>query len=269
MAKDTFYFQHDYNARNDEKILELRASYGPLGYGVFWMLIETMAENENAGINRKFITGLSISYGLAKDELIKIIDQCLYLDLFFEEGGFLFSKRLLKHMDFRTERAETGKRGAEKKWSTVREKKAIFKEMVLFFNNTCVRCRGESGLLNVERDHIIPSYQGGPDTPYNWQPLCARCNSSKGPERIDHRIKYCIDHGLTMPESWLSEKEPIAKNGIGKERIEKDKKVIFGVSFSEDMKAVTLTDGTIQELDLDQLRRVKEGGYKPHYVKKK
>ena len=86
---------------------------------------------------------------------------------------------------------------------TVREKKLEFKRMVIFFEYTCVRCRGESGLERVERDHIIPSYKGGLDEPSNYQPLCARCNASKGPESIDHRIKYCEDHNLVMPEEWL------------------------------------------------------------------
>lgn len=48
----------------------------------------------------------------------------------------------------------------------------------------CVRC----GTLGpVVRDHIVPVYQGGSDGLDNLQPLCASCNSSKGPESVDHR----------------------------------------------------------------------------------
>ncbi len=47
------------------------------------------------------------------------------------------------------------------------------------FNGKCVRCLGESGLINVERDHIIPVCLGGSDAIFNIQPFCARCNSSK------------------------------------------------------------------------------------------
>ena len=85
-----------------------------------------------------------------------------------------------------------------------KKSRLIFKEMKLFFKNTCVRCYGKSGLLNVERDHIIPSYQGGSNLPSNWQPLCARCNASKGPEKIDHRIEFCKKYGLIMPKEWIS-----------------------------------------------------------------
>lgn len=86
---------------------------------------------------------------------------------------------------------------------TVREGKKLFKEMVMFFNNTCVRCEGESGLINVERDHIIPTYQGGDNNITNWQPLCAKCNASKGPERIDWRIIYAKKHNLIIPKDWI------------------------------------------------------------------
>ena len=86
---------------------------------------------------------------------------------------------------------------------TVREKKALFRQMKDLFINTCVRCDGESNLLNVERDHIIPSYQGGIDHVTNWQPLCARCNASKGPETIDWRIPFAKKHDITIPKDWL------------------------------------------------------------------
>ena len=57
MAKETFYFQHDYSARNDERILELRAEFGWEGYGIYWAILESIAENTNGGINRVAIGG--------------------------------------------------------------------------------------------------------------------------------------------------------------------------------------------------------------------
>lgn len=59
----------------------------------------------------------------------------------------------------------------------------------------CLRC-GATGRL--QKDHIVCLYRGGSDAITNLQPLCNRCNSSKGPCTIDHRV------GLpeTRPE-WL------------------------------------------------------------------
>lgn len=36
MAKN--WFPHDYFAKDDQKILELRAQYGAKGYGIWWMI---------------------------------------------------------------------------------------------------------------------------------------------------------------------------------------------------------------------------------------
>jgi len=116
MAKDTYYFSHDYNARNDEKILELRVKYGAEGYGLFWMLVETMAENENGGAKASLIGGLSLGYGVAKEKLLEFIDYCIDIELFYKEEGFIFSRRMKKHKDFRLKLSEKGKEGAEKRW---------------------------------------------------------------------------------------------------------------------------------------------------------
>lgn len=42
--KETFYFSHDYNSRNDEKILKLIQKEGWEGYGIYWALIEKLYE---------------------------------------------------------------------------------------------------------------------------------------------------------------------------------------------------------------------------------
>lgn len=39
MKKETYYFSHDLNARNDPKILILRSVYGLEGYRRYWVLI--------------------------------------------------------------------------------------------------------------------------------------------------------------------------------------------------------------------------------------
>lgn len=45
--KDTYYFPHDYNARNDQKIKMLIEKYQMVGYGIFWALVEELYNNDN------------------------------------------------------------------------------------------------------------------------------------------------------------------------------------------------------------------------------
>lgn len=116
MAKETFYFTHDYNARNDDKILELRSKYGAEGYGIFWMIVETMAENENGGVKATLIGGLSLGYGVAKATLLEFIHYCIEIGLFYKNDDFLFSKRMLTHKELRNMLSVSGKAGAKKRW---------------------------------------------------------------------------------------------------------------------------------------------------------
>ena len=116
MAKDTYYFSHDYNARNDEKVLELRSNFGAEGYGLFWMLLESMAETEDGKLNLSLIGGLSLGYGVAKERLKEVIDFCINVDLFQQELQFFCSKRMVEHKNFRKELSQQGKDGADKRW---------------------------------------------------------------------------------------------------------------------------------------------------------
>jgi len=76
MAKETNYFSHDYNARNDEKIKALIRKHGMEGYGVFWAIVEELYNNSNIlkldteglaydlRVDNKLITSVIESFGL-------------------------------------------------------------------------------------------------------------------------------------------------------------------------------------------------------------
>ena len=45
--KDSYYFSHDSNARNDPKILDMISRYGIVSYAWYWILIEMMREQKD------------------------------------------------------------------------------------------------------------------------------------------------------------------------------------------------------------------------------
>lgn len=57
--------------------------------------------------------------------------------------------------------------------------------LLAIFGGKCVRC----GAPRCEKDHIVPLYQGGSDAIGNLQPMCALCNTFKGPDATDWRDK--------------------------------------------------------------------------------
>ena len=111
------FFDHDYSARNDQKVLMLRFKFGLEGYGAFWCLLESMAEDSTGYLDRGAMGGLSIGYGVAIGRLSEIIDYCLGIGLLSQcEHGKIFSGRMIKHKSRMDNLKENGKKGAEKRW---------------------------------------------------------------------------------------------------------------------------------------------------------
>jgi hypothetical protein len=125
-VKDSYYFSHDSNARNDEKILMLRAEHGWEGYGIFWALIETMFENEETCLNHNRIKGIALSYNIDITLLQNVIDTCIKEKLFESDGEKFWSnslrRRKAKFLELREKRSNAGKKGAEARWYSNDEK---------------------------------------------------------------------------------------------------------------------------------------------------
>jgi len=112
MAKDTFYFSHDYNARNDEKIKLLIRKHGMFGYGVFWAIVEELYNNANA-LRTHYD---SISYDLRTDEdLIKSIVEDF--GLFVIDGDFFGSISIERRLEERNMKSIKARESAIKRWS--------------------------------------------------------------------------------------------------------------------------------------------------------
>lgn len=113
------YFPHDGNAINDEKLLMLRSKYKAEGYGIFWMILESMFMASNGRINRVAIGGLSLCYGVAIERLTEIINYCISIGLFKEsQAGAISSPRMDSHLATLESLRVAGRRGAEKRWKT-------------------------------------------------------------------------------------------------------------------------------------------------------
>lgn len=74
-----------------------------------------------------------------------------------------------------------------------------WKKMYDFFEGRCVRC---IEYVAKGKDHIVPVYRGGSNHIRNIQPMCAHCNSSKGPEQVDYRPKLAQFLGKELPNEY-------------------------------------------------------------------
>ena len=111
MSKETFYFSHDYNARNDMKIKKLIIKHGYEGYGLYWAIIEDLYQNENA---------LSLDYDCIAYDLRSTFDTIESIvndfDLFEVEEDTFGSLSVQRRLDKRNEKSLKARQSAMKRW---------------------------------------------------------------------------------------------------------------------------------------------------------
>ena len=112
MKSSTYYFSHDYNAANDTKILFLRHQLGMEGYGIYWYLIEQLA-NAGGKLPLELIPVLAMQMHCTD---VKVNGVLMNFDLFTIESGEFWSHRLQDHLDLRLKLSQSGKTGANNRW---------------------------------------------------------------------------------------------------------------------------------------------------------
>lgn len=112
MKSNTYYFSHDYNAANDTKILFLRHQLGMEGYGIYWYLIEQLA-NAGGKLPLELIPVLAMQMHCTD---VKVNGVLMNFDLFTIESGEFWSDRLQEHLELRLKLSASGKEGANNRW---------------------------------------------------------------------------------------------------------------------------------------------------------
>lgn len=112
--KETYYFSHDYNARNDRKIAALVKDYKSSGYGIFWATCEMMHE-EGGELEMDDITYSAIAKDLnEKTEYVKIvIEKCINsYKLFIVNDLKLNSSRVERNLNKRNDISDKRRKAA-------------------------------------------------------------------------------------------------------------------------------------------------------------
>lgn len=112
MAKNTYYFSHDYNARNDEKIKELIFKHGMTGYGIYWSIIEELYQNTNV----LHLNYERIAYEL-RTEMNSIKSIINDFDLFVISGDYFSSLSVQKRLDERLNKSKKASESVSKRWN--------------------------------------------------------------------------------------------------------------------------------------------------------
>lgn len=111
MNTETFYFSHDYNARNDDKIKQLIRKHGMVGYGVYWAIVEDLYQNANA--MRCDCDGIAFDLRVQSDIVHSVLHD---YNLFIHDGGMFGSASVQRRLDVRNDRSQKARESARKRW---------------------------------------------------------------------------------------------------------------------------------------------------------
>lgn len=119
MTKDAYYFPHDSNANCDPKCMLLIHQLGLEGYGIYWVLIETLREQPDYRCPLALVPVLAERF---KTTVKKIEAVIASFDLFvIEDQKFFRSDSLERRMErlnvVRTKRKEIAQNAADARWS--------------------------------------------------------------------------------------------------------------------------------------------------------
>ena len=119
--KEAYYFSHDSNARNDDKILAVRMKLGMEGYGIYWSIIEKMRENADYMCIKDYNV---IAFDLrVSSEKIKSLVEDFNLFIFTENSKKFYSESFLERMATKDYKSKKAKKAAEIRWNKPSEEK--------------------------------------------------------------------------------------------------------------------------------------------------
>lgn len=116
--KDAYYFSHDSNAKDDPKCMLLIDQLGLEGYGIFWILIETLRDQPEYKYPIELIPILARRYNTSKEKMMAVVNK--YTLFSVEDDKFFFSESLVERMQIleskRIKRSIAGKKGNLIRW---------------------------------------------------------------------------------------------------------------------------------------------------------
>lgn len=127
--KESYYFSHDYNARQDPKLQEVMAHHGVAGIGIYWCIVEQLYE-QGGTLSLKLTKGIAYALHVDSDVVESVIRD---FGLFDIDGDSFYSNTVNARLQKREDISEKRRKAIEARWG----KKDDTDTNVLQMNNTC------------------------------------------------------------------------------------------------------------------------------------
>ena len=114
MNKDAYYFPHFSNARTDRKLRRVRKELGIEGYGIYFMTLEVLREQEDFAYPLSDIDLLADDFHASEAKVKAVI---MSYDLFsVGSDNFFYSPKLIEYLKPYLDRSKRAREAALKRW---------------------------------------------------------------------------------------------------------------------------------------------------------
>lgn len=230
------YFPHDSNARNSSELTQVRMKHKAAGYGVYFMLLERLRDEENYMSIKDYNM---LAFDLREDaSLIKSVIEEFGLFVFTEDGKYFYSEGFKKRMEIKDEKSrklsEAGKKGAAKRWTEEKDSHPIATP----YENDGNKSKVKKSKVNNSKENTYARNIILNDGTYLEisDADIARWKSIYQYTDVDYQIKKMIEWCLNNPQkrktsrgigrfitNWLSREDEKRKPDIVKpKKVEKD-----------------------------------------------
>lgn len=120
--KDTYWFRHDSNAKDDFKCMILIEQLGCEGYGIFWILVETLREQKDYRYPFYLLGALARKYNTTQAKVETVVKEYGLFEI--DIDSFFFSHSFNRRME-NLNKVKEQRRIAGLKSGEIRKVKAI------------------------------------------------------------------------------------------------------------------------------------------------
>jgi len=164
MAKDAYFFSHDYGARNDPKLQKVLMKLGHEGKGIYWDIIEMLFE-ENGKLPYLDIETISFAIRASSDKLNSLIND---FDLFENDGEFFWSNSVINRLQKREEKTKKYSEAAKNRWEKTGTELKMDKSQ--FYILHCWNEFESFIKMGITSEYVSRRYSGK-KMPYNYEIL--------------------------------------------------------------------------------------------------
>jgi hypothetical protein len=207
MEKEAFYFPHFCNARHDRKIRRLRKELGVEGYGIYFMLLEILREQQDMMYPLEDIDLLAEEFGVSEAKVRTTI--CNYQLFEVDESEKFFSPKMLVYLEpyfrMKEQRKVAGKASADKRLlndrsTTVQQSKGKEKKI-----NEIKEEESKVSFSEMLSPHLHELEDEYSNFFYYWTE-----KNSKGKERWECEKFFDISRRI---KTWMNNKTKFINNG--------------------------------------------------------